>query len=85
MCDPSLQLGLVIEMPNDPLHDLGEIEIQIGLHGDIDLSPLAVETSKPGQAVEGLPDRIQSRERNLERAFFLRLLTIWSIRARRSK
>jgi hypothetical protein len=63
----------VIEPLDHPLDDLRELDIDIGLHGDIDLGTLPVETCQPRQTVQGVPDRGKSRQCNLERAFFFSL------------
>src|SRR4051794_35089108 len=72
--DPRFQFGLVIEFEDYAFGDLTQIKIEVGLDRDIDLRALPLETGEPRQTVEGLSDRIQAGQRDLQRALLSRLL-----------
>ena len=64
----------MIEVLDQPLGDLVEIDMDVGLHRDIDLaaaSPVVARQSR--QAVEGVAHRVQPRQRNRQRTLLLGL------------
>src|SRR5215471_5405878 len=70
--DSSFQFWLVVEALDYALDDLREIEIDVGLHGDIDLrSDRAVVSRKPRQAIQRMSDRVKACNRDRERALLL--------------
>jgi hypothetical protein len=42
-----LQFRFVIKFVDDALGDLRQVEIDVGLHGDVDLRALPVKSGKP--------------------------------------
>ena len=75
MRNPRFQFGLVIEFEDHAFGDLPQIKIEVGLHRDnIDLRTLPLEPGEPRQTVQGLSDRIQAGQRDLQRALLSRLL-----------
>src|SRR6516162_11711150 len=67
--DSGFQFRLVVEALDYALGDLREIEIDICLHGDIDLrSDRAVVSRKPHQAIQRMSDGVKACNRDRERA-----------------
>src|SRR5436190_3203751 len=71
--NPRFQFGLVIEFEDHAFGDLMQIKIEVGLDRDIDLRTLPLKPGEPRQTVQGLSDRIQAGQRDLQRALLLRL------------
>ena len=71
--DPRFQFRLVIEFLDQPLGDLVEIDIDVGLHRDIDLRALPVVARQSRQAVQRVADRVQPRQRDRQANLVARL------------
>jgi hypothetical protein len=69
--NPRLDLGLMVKGADDASDNTAQIDLHIGLDGDVDV--LIVMAGEPRQAIKRLPDRVQSGERNFQRALLLGL------------
>ena len=69
--DPRLGFGFMVEVRDQALDDLAHVDIDVGLHRDIDLS--AVMAGQAREAVEGLSERIEPGDRDLQRSLLLSL------------
>src|SRR5215216_6751604 len=69
--DPRFQLRLVVKARDDAFDDLRNIGMDMGLHGNGDLRSLPVKTGKSRQTIQGVSDRSEPRQRELQRALLL--------------
>jgi hypothetical protein len=50
----------MVKVLDETLSDLRELDVDVGLHGDIDLGPnRPVVARKPRQAIKGVSDRVE--------------------------
>ena len=64
----------MIELLDQPFDDLALIELDVGLHRDVDLGAnCTIKARKPRQTVEGMADRVEPGDRNRQRALLLGL------------
>ena len=69
--DPRLDFGFTVEAADDAFDDMAKVDLDIGLHRDIDVG--AIMAGQSGQAIECLADRIEPGERDFERTLLLGL------------
>ena len=69
--DPRFGFRFMVEVRDQALDDLAHVDIDVGLHRDIDVG--ALMAGEPREAIEGLAERIEAGERDLQRTLLLGL------------